>query len=200
MRTPRKGDLAALSGEARQVGILTSAENVAADQRKGGEMKQLAYVLAASVAVLASAAIASAAPPGDRAITLTADVSLVWDANSCCVEEWVFHGEARIPSFGKVKLDGTYDLITHYPNDTSQSPQQSTLLGLSFVAPNGSTFSVLGSSDLFPANTPQLPGGWSVTSGSGRFSDVAGNGAYAVSGLDTDTLTISLAGSFARAP
>jgi hypothetical protein len=165
----------------------------ASEPREVRAMKRvvaLGIIVAALVASGAGQASA-AAPPMSIDAVLTATVTRVWDANSCCVVERVLEGTATIPSLGRVDFTGAYDLITHYIFPT---PQMSSHLFLTFSARNGDTFDIIGDSDFFALDAVPPTTPWAIADQTGRFTEQSGSGTYTVAGLDTDTLTFALSG------
>jgi hypothetical protein len=151
-------------------------------------------VLLATAAVLVGSGAASAGRPSRSLDTLVASVTRVWNANSCCVEESVFQGTTTVPSLGSLQFSGTYDVVTQYPTDTSQTPQLSAVLAVTFVSGDGSSFTVSGTSSSVPAGSLPVNGGWAVTSANGRFAGTSGSGGFAVKGFDTSELVYSFVG------
>jgi hypothetical protein len=152
----------------------------------------LAVVVASLVWVLGSAA-GSSRP---TAAVLQATVTRVWDANSCCVVERDIEGTVSIPSLGRLRFTGEYDLIAHY---VSPTPQMSGLLNLTLVSPSGDSFGITGASDSFGFDDSPPASPWTIDDPTGRFSNLSGSGSYIVSGLDTGTLTLSFTGGIAKA-
>jgi hypothetical protein len=67
-----------------------------------------------------------------------------------------------------------------------------------FVAPNGGSFTISGSSELFTGAVNPPPAPWSIVNATGRFADYSGSGTYTVAGLTltgAEPLTISLEGT-----
>lgn len=157
-----------------------------------------AVVVALSVPVSAASA---AAPSKSVETTLTADVTRIWDANSCCAIARDLEGTARFSPFGRLRFAGEYDLVSHYFPIYGAT----TALGLTFVARNGDSFTIGGLSDFFNFGESPPAGTWSIVAATGRFSDYTGSGTYAITGLDpgngfdtTTPLTISLVGTVTK--
>jgi hypothetical protein len=143
----------------------------------------VAVVLAATSAVSAAATLPTLA-------SVSAKVTRVWNANSCCTKEWVFQGRATIPSLGPVRFSGTYDLQTPLG-----PPQQAAVLALTFVTPDGQTVTIGGHSQFFAIGAPPPTASWTVIRGTRGLTRATGSGRYGVSGLDTTTLHFSFTGA-----
>jgi hypothetical protein len=155
-------------------------------------------LLGAVVALMAWAGTASAAaPPRSIDVTASANVTRIWNANSCCALEFVFDGTAKIPSLGRLKFTGVLDLVAHY---VPPAPYLTSGLNMTFVAGNGDTFRVSGVSDPFGFDDPPPTAPWAISDATGRFSKVGGSGSYTVSGVDfgAETLTFEFVGTLAK--
>jgi hypothetical protein len=149
------------------------------------------------IALTGWAGSASATPPSHPIDTgLTATVTAIGNDNSCCVIARDVQGTVTIPSLGRLQFTGEYDLIAHYSGD---SEQMSSHLYLTFTASSGATFSMVGDSDLFGFGDQPPASPWAIVGPSGRLSWLTGSGSYTVSGLDTNTLTLSLSGAIGSA-
>jgi hypothetical protein len=157
-----------------------------------------AVVVALGVPVSTASAVA---PPRSVDATLTADVTRVWDANSCCVIARDLEGTTRLAPFGRLRFTGEYDLVVHFVEPT---PFMTSALALTFVAANGASFTISGSSDSFDRDELPPAAPWSIVAATGRFSRYSGSGSYTIAGLDPTNLldatplSISLVGNVAK--
>jgi hypothetical protein len=160
-------------------------------------------LLAAIIALSATASTTAGAEPS-RTIdeTFTTDVSLVWNAHSCCTIERVVTGTTSFGSFGRLAVDGTYDLVAHY---VEPEPGMTGALALTFESRNGDSFTVTGSSDTFAFGEFPPAAAWEITDSTGRFADMQGSGTYTISGpsdlsdaADQTPVTFTFTGSITK--
>jgi hypothetical protein len=161
------------------------------------------WIVISAVAIALSGLSTASATAQERSVntTLTADVTRIWDGNSCCAIARDLDGTARFARFGRFEFTGEYDLVTHFfPVNAG-----TTALSLTFVAANGDSFTVGGVSDFYNFGDPPPAGTWTIVTATGRFARYEGSGTYEVNGLDpangfdpTTPLTISLVGTVTK--
>src|SRR4051794_14263725 len=157
---------------------------------------------AVAIALSVSAGTASAIAPS-RSIDagFTADVTRVWDQNSCCVIARDLEGKARLSGIGRLRFTGEYDLVVHF---VQPNPVETGFLYLRFVAANGDSFAISGASDSFARGELPPAAPWSILDATGRFASYSGSGSYAIAGLDPASpfdptpLGISLVGTVTK--